>query len=154
MTFQTIRILVVIGFGATCFLSGCAKEPSADKPIVEGRIVDTEGRPIGGVVVHAARIRAVGGTMHNSRKWTKILQHDRFITDADGRYSGQLSYRDEPRGTWAAEYVFYYACLNGYHPLQLYLPKRGTLTMRRVEQPSVDQGTREFAEAFSVAGCE
>jgi hypothetical protein len=141
-----------------CSLSAaCFKVPHKygnDKALVEGRIVDTEGRPVGGVVIHAAHIRAVGGSFHNSPRWSDVLHHDRFITDADGRYSGHLDFLDDAREKFGPEYIFYYACRDGYQPALLYFPQRETVVVRRIEEPPAHSVNLVFGEVFQAAGCQ
>lgn len=155
----SIRIGAITAAIMGLLASSCLKVPHkyGDRPLVEGRIIDTEGRPIAGMVVHAAHIQAVGGTIHNSPKWTKLLDHDRFITGADGRYSGRLSFRDGGRElaiNRIMENVFYYACADGYQPTELYLPQRETVVVRRLDQPPARREEIILAEVVETAGCQ
>jgi hypothetical protein len=93
---------------------------------VDGDIIDAEGKPIASAVVHAVRILGVVGAGLVPGK-SKVLEHDRFVSDASGHYSGQLHYHDNPfegGETYGGIVVIYYACHNGYFPMNIPFPSQ------------------------------
>lgn len=87
---------------------------------IEGIIVDQGGKPIPGAVVHAVRIHGVVGKTIGEADGSRLINHDRFITDEKGHYLGNLGYVDYHYTPTDATYgglgVIYYACRPGYRP--------------------------------------
>lgn len=116
------------------------------KTHVSGRIVDSAGKPISGVVVHAVHRQLVGGNLHRAARWTKLIHETEFTTDDAGQYQGNLDYADRSGIDWDDQHVFYFACKTGYRLAQVYFPKRDTIVLLRTDERAYWPGGRNYNE--------
>lgn len=150
------RVFVLI-FSFAITSTGCIRIPAKygeKHPIVEGRLIDVDGNPIEGAVIHAVLIEASGGgNWHSSVRWDTIIARDRFITDSQGKYSWRLTFNDNTLSPSSKRSVFYYSCKVGFQPFILLRAKRGTVVVRRTTDTPLSAPPSDYERAMQTAGC-
>lgn len=116
------------------------------KTDVSGRVVDTAGKPISGVAVHAVHRQLVGGNLHRAARWNKLIHKTEFTTDDEGQYRGSLDYADRSGIDWDDQHVFYFACKTGYRLAQVYFPKRDAIVLLRTDERAYWRGGQNYDE--------
>lgn len=155
-----LRVIAILSLIVT--ILGCVYRSNAhyndDKPAVRGLVVDTSGHPVAGATIYAVHRKHVvpEHCPECQGAWTQLVGSDSFVTSADGHYDGRLNYRDGSRADWRDDYVFYFACKDGFRPLRLFLPERGVVVMRRVSEHAYEPFgivDADWVRAEREAGC-
>jgi hypothetical protein len=124
-------------------------------PIVAGRLIDVDGNPIEGAIIHAVLIEASGGdNWHSSTRWDTVRERNRFTTDRYGEYTGRLTFDDSTLDRSAKKAVFYYSCKEGFQPFVLLRSKRGTVVVRRTTDTRQAAAPSDYADAMRTGGCQ